>query len=103
MPTTPRRLLGLIALLASGLPQLAIAQTPPTPAPKQAPGPAPPKPPAPKPKTKQAPPQVSPKPPPAPTPQDDEAILRNLELLMLLDMLKDYTLFYDDPAPKKTK
>lgn len=43
------------------------------------------------------------KPPPQPaTPKQDELVLRQLELLMLLDMLKDYAMFEEEPkgAPK---
>jgi hypothetical protein len=29
----------------------------------------------------------------------DAAVLRQLELLMLLELMKDYALFYDDPEP----
>lgn len=32
---------------------------------------------------------------------EDEAVLRHLELLMLLDMMKDYELFHDDPQPRE--
>ncbi|MDD9932872.1 MAG: hypothetical protein OXT09_04675, partial [Myxococcales bacterium] len=44
--------------------------------------------------------------PPAPTRRkppktrrsaEDEAIMRDLELFMLMEMLKDYDLFYEDP------
>lgn len=43
------------------------------------------------------------KPPPQPaTPKQDELVLRQLELLMLLEMLKDYAMFEDEPkvSPK---
>jgi hypothetical protein len=44
----------------------------------------------------------------APQPQTsksgDDAVVRQLELLMLLEMMKDYALFYDDPKPaEKTR
>jgi hypothetical protein len=32
---------------------------------------------------------------------EDEAVLRHLELLLLLDMMKDYELFHDDAKPRE--
>lgn len=62
------------------------------PQPKRTPSPAP----------TPAPPPAQPEPiPPAPRraapSPEDEAVMRDLELLMLMEMLKDYELFYEDP------
>lgn len=84
----------LIAVHASTAAQNAPAppaQAPPKRA--EAPKPAPPKPkPAPK-----------PQPPPRRPPQsEDDAIVRDLELYMLFEMLNDYELFYDDDETRQT-
>jgi hypothetical protein len=79
--------------------------------PAPAPPPAPPRAqPAPPPRPPPAPNRAAPTPPlPSPAPRagsaqqaEDEAIMRDLEFYMLLEMLKHYPMFYDDPeaAPK---
>ena len=77
---------------------------------------APPKPktpvPQPAPRTKAPPPSPAPSPAPAPPPApprstphppDDEAVLRDLELYMLYEMLNDYEMFYDDDTTAKAR
>ena len=66
---------------------------------------APPAPRPPKPAQKKpAPPRAKAKPPapPAKTHPEDEAIVRDLELYMLFEMLNDYELFYDDDETRQT-
>lgn len=46
------------------------------------------------------PPQTAPA---APAHPEDAAIVHQLELFMLLEMMKDYDLFYDDPEPAPAK
>jgi hypothetical protein len=41
--------------------------------------------------------------PAAPAHPEDAAIVHQLELFMLLEMMKDYDLFYDDPEPAPAK
>jgi hypothetical protein len=48
-----------------------------------------------------APPPANP--PAAPAHPEDAAIVHQLELYMLLEMMKDYDLFYDDPEPAPAK
>ena len=94
MPSERRRQSAflLIALLGASQVHAQAAPAPPPPKnaqKKPAPLPAKAKPPAP-PK-----PQPAPK-PPAKAHPEDEAIVRDLELYMLFEMLNDYELFYDD-------
>jgi hypothetical protein len=90
----------LVAALSALLPAAGTAQSEPkpVPAPKRV---------APKP-TRSAPspdPNAHPKTlpsPPQPKPSaEDELVVRRLELLILLDMMKDYALFYDDAQPSE--
>jgi hypothetical protein len=77
------------AQAAQGTPPAPTTQSPSVPAPKRL---------EPKPDTRTH------KPPPQPaTAKQDELVVRQLELLMLLDMLKDYAMFEDEPkAAEKT-
>jgi hypothetical protein len=80
----------LIALLAAGH---AHAQAVPPPAPPKSAAKKPPPAPA---KPKPPPPKAKPPAPPVKALPEDEAIVRDLELYMLFEMLNDYELFYDD-------